>query len=256
MNRLSNNGVIAIVFDLDQTIGDFGAVGMLKDCVDNLYAMLRLNKLSNKNAFDMFDLFPEMFRYNIFDILNQIKKINNVILNVKVYIYTNNNKNKEWVQLIADYMSYKLGFNVFTYIVAAYKVDNIQIEARRTTYEKTLEDLLTCTGLTKHDKICFIDDIYHPKMRRPNIYYINIAPYTHAYDFNNIVKKYHSKYLTSIIPLNNLTHFMNKQGYFISNTTKSINDIENDKHNSVTLSKCITNFIINNGKGYDINKHV
>ena len=248
MNRLSNNRIIAIVFDLDQTIGDFGAICMLKDCVDHLLITLKLNKLSNKNAFDMFDLFPEIFRYNIFDILKQINKINNVLSNVKLYIYTNNNKNKEWVQLIADYMSYKLGFNVFTYIVAAYKVDNIQIEAGRTTYEKTLEDLLTCTGLTKHDRICFIDDIYHAKMRRQSIYYINIAPYTHAYNFNNIVKKYHSVYLTSIIPINHFMNFINNNGYSITNNIKSITEIENDTHNSITLSNCINNFILNNGK--------
>ena len=248
MNRLFNNRTVAIVFDLDQTLGDFGAICMLKDCVDHLYIMLKLNKLSNKNVFDMFDLFPEMFRYNMFDILNTINRLNDVVPNVKMYIYTNNNKNKEWVQLIANYISYKLGFNVFTYIVAAYKVDNIQIEPGRTTYEKTLEDLLACTGLTKNDRICFIDDIYHAKMRRPNIYYINIAPYTHGYSFTNIVKKYHSKYLTSVIPISNFIHFINIHGYYIDHNTKSIIEIENDTHNSNTLSQCITSFITNNRK--------
>ena len=106
MNRLSNNRTIAIVFDLDQTIGDFGAIGMLKDCIDHLYIMLKLPKLSNKNMFDMFDLFPEIFRYNILDILRQINRFNKVV-NVKVYIYTNNNKHRsldimimKWVELI------------------------------------------------------------------------------------------------------------------------------------------------------------
>ena len=247
MNRLSNNRTIAIVFDLDQTIGDFGAIGMLKDCVDSLYTMLKLNKLSNKNMFDMFDLFPEIFRDNIFDILNQINKVNKK-LNVKVYIYTNNNKTKDWTQLIADYISYKLGVNIFTYIIAAYKVDNIQIEPGRTTYEKTLEDLIRCTGLTKNDRICFIDDVYHAKMRRPNIYYINIAPYIHSFNFTNIVEKYHSRYLTSIIPINHFIRFINDFGYSINNTTKSSKDIENDIHNGVTLSNCINKFIINNAK--------
>ena len=246
MNRLSNNRTIAIVFDLDQTIGDFGAIGMLKDCVDNLYITLKLNKLSDKNVFDMFDLFPEIFRDKIFNILNQINKFNQVLFNVKVYIYTNNNKHKDWTQLIADYISYKLGVNVFTYIVAAYKVDNIQVEPGRTTYEKTLEDLLRCTGLTKSDRICFIDDVYHSKMRRPNIYYINISPYIHAYNFTSIVEKYHSRYLTSIISITNFKQFINNSGYYINNTTKSAKDIENDIHNSVTLSNCINRFIINN----------
>lgn len=247
MNRLSNNRTIAIVFDLDQTIGDFGAIGMLKDCIDHLYIMLKLPKLSNKNMFDMFDLFPEIFRYNILDILRQINRFNKVV-NVKVYIYTNNNKHKDWVQLIADYISYKLGVNVFTYIIAAYKIDNIQIEPGRTTYEKTLEDLLRCTGLTKNDRICFIDDVYHAKMRRPDLYYINIAPYIHSYNFTNMLEKYHSRYLTSIISIGNFIKFINGFGYSIGNTTKSAKEIENDIHNSFTLSTCINKFIINNGK--------
>ena len=244
MNGLSNR-TIAIVFDLDQTIGDFSAISMLKDCVDNLYTILNLNKLSNKNVFDMFDLFPEMFRYNIFNILNQIHIANQVGFKIRVYIYTNNNRHKDWTQLIADYISYKLGFNVFTYIVAAYKVDNVQMEPGRTTYEKTLEDLLRCTGLTNDDRICFIDDVYHHKMRQPNVYYIKIAPYMHAFNFYDMVKKYHTKYLTSI-SIGNFTKFINNLGYSISNNTKTKRDIENDIHNSDTLTNCINRFIRNN----------
>ena len=65
---------------------------------------------------------------------------------------------------------------------------------------------------------------------------------------NNIVKKYHSVYLTSIIPINNFMNFINNQGYSITNNIKTITEIENDSHNSITLSNCINNFILNNGK--------
>ena len=171
----------SIVFDLDETIGFFSQLGCLIDFIELQYAI----KISNKILFDLFDVFHECFRPNIFEIFNFLKHKRNL----NVYIYTNNNGGKKWVNSIRNYIEHKIKSNIFNKTICAWKVDNIIIEPKRTTYEKTYDDFINCTN-TSHRKILFIDDYLHTGMNHSSVKYILVNQYYHIYDKETMLKKY------------------------------------------------------------------
>ena len=57
----------------------------------------------------------------------------------------------------------------------------------RTTHDKTHNDLIRCTKIPSNTEICFIDDMFHPKMANDNIYYINLKPYYYDLVFDDMI---------------------------------------------------------------------
>ena len=198
-----NKPTIAFVFDLDQTLGEFNEISMFIESVSRYRAENKYPSLNNTMKFAILDLFPQVFRPDIFNILNKIKFAtrNNIHArrkNVNIYMYTNNQGDKEWPQLIADYFQYKLGYKVFDYVIAAFKnYKNEPVEKCRTTHEKTIGDFFACTKLpSSATQICFVDDLVHSGMRTDNVYYININPYHFSYSFFDMsVKYYHMLFI-------------------------------------------------------------
>ena len=137
-----NKPTIAFVFDLDQTLGEFNEISMFIESVSRYRAENKYPSLNNTMKFAILDLFPQVFRPDIFNILNKIKFAtrNNIHArrkNVNIYMYTNNQGDKEWPQLIADYFQYKLGYKVFDYVIAAFKnYKNEPVEKCRTKGKK------------------------------------------------------------------------------------------------------------------------
>ena len=200
-----------VVFDLDETIGCFTQLGYVWDCLQIYYN----NKLTQHDFNKLCGLFPAYFRKNIISIFKYLstKKVN-------IIIYTNNNGPKTWTHLIKNYIEYKVGKNIFDKVIGAYKANGVQIEKLRTTYEKTYDDLLRCTHLSKKHKFLFFDDVEHPKMHHHNIVYTKLKPYIYIYsksDIINIIKDKFIKhddneiepYLNSCI--NVLKHNINKR---------------------------------------------
>jgi hypothetical protein len=118
-------------------------------------------------------------------------------------------------------------------VICAFKINGKQIEMCRTTHEKTLDDLIKCTKLPENTQICFLDDLFHPKMSCENVYYIKLQPYTNEISFAEVLKRFiNSKVGKSIIKDNNgfyewMTNQMSKYQYDFVEKTKD--DYEIDK---------------------------
>jgi hypothetical protein len=54
---------------------------------------------------------------------------------------------------------------------------------------KTHADLIKCTKLPEETQICFLDDVFYPDMSNEKIYYINVKPYTHDLEFNDMINR-------------------------------------------------------------------
>jgi len=175
-----------VVFDLDETLGHFVELGIFLDCLENILK----KKLSDKEFFELIDLFPEFVRPNIIPILKLIvsKKKENVCS--KIMIYTNNQGPKEWALRIKKYFEHKLKTQIFDQVIAAYQVHGKQVELCRTTHDKSYDDFLACTKLPKSTRVCFLDDQYHSKMEHDNVVYINLKPYWYTLPFDEMAKRY------------------------------------------------------------------
>ena len=110
----------------------------------------------------------------------------------KIYIYTNNQCPKTWVQSICHFFQYKLNIltpSLFDQIIGAFKIGNKCVELGRTSNQKSLEDLISCTLLPKTAEICFIDDTEFSQMKQDRIYYIRPRPYFHGLSLEEMMSR-------------------------------------------------------------------
>lgn len=171
----------AIVFDLDETLGHFSQLYFFLNLVKSY---LNLNKNNEKQVFfNLLDDFPEFLRTDIIKLLTIIKNKKKAGLCDYVMIYTNNNGPKEWAELIKDYLHYRLNYELFDRIIAAFKINNKVIEVCRTSHGKSYKDFINCTRLPNNTKVCFFDDQCHEDMEHDNVVYINLKPYTYNVPF-------------------------------------------------------------------------
>ena len=185
-----------VVFDLDETLGNFVELGMFCDSLENFTK----KNISKEHFFQLIDLFHECLRPDIINILAYLKEKKRQGVCEKIMIYTNNQGPRGWSENISRYFDNKLKTKLFDNIVAAFKVGGKQIEMGRTTHDKTVKDLVNCTKIPENTKICFLDDQYHPYMKHSNVYYINIKPYTFEFLFNEMAERYYSKYKNMLPP--------------------------------------------------------
>ncbi len=148
-----------IVFDFDNTIGDFKQV---------IYV---LNK-TKTDYIEIFNKLYECFRPNIFNIFEDIikykttNKINSVIL------YSNNN-NEQFVNMVVNYIHEKVNYKLFDKIIT-------MCNPKRITTNKNMNDLINCSGdlITNNTKICFIDDKTYIDMKNnKQVFYIRCEKY-------------------------------------------------------------------------------
>jgi hypothetical protein len=180
-NFFYNNVPNVIVFDMDETLGSFIDLDILWKYLKN---KMDFNKL--------LDIYPEFLRYGILCILNFIykKKIKGKC--DKIFIYTNNKCLYDFVDLISNYFSYKLGILkndpiLFDQIIRSFKINNKIIEINRTTRYKTYNDFIRCTSLPKNTRICFIDNNYFSFMKNSYVYYIQPLSYHHHLSKEQII---------------------------------------------------------------------
>ena len=193
-----------IIFDVDETLGYFSQLGSFIDAI-SFY-----NKDFSGSVFERFneilDLFPEFVRPKMIEILKYIheKKVNGTCSGV--FIYTNNQGPRSWVQHIAKYFDYKVGNverndsdSLFDKIIAAYMINGKIVEPGRTSQNKTYDDLLRITGISPHSEVCFVDDLNHPEMRHENVLYLNVKPYVKTLSANEMIRRYLKSPLASTI---------------------------------------------------------
>ena len=195
-----------IVFDVDETLGYFSQLGSFIDAI-SFY-----NKDFSGSVFERFneilDLFPEFVRPKMIETLKYIheKKANGKCSGL--FIYTNNQGPRSWVQHIAKYFDYKVG-NIernhnetnplFDKIIAAYMINGKVIEPGRTSQNKTYDDLLRITGISPQAEVCFVDDLNHPDMRHENVLYLNVKPYVKTLSTDEMIQRYLKSPLASTI---------------------------------------------------------
>lgn len=164
---------IVVVFDLDETLGSFTQLGVLKDVIENY----EKRNLSQEEFNELVDKHQEFIRPGILEILSYVVKQRTKGYCDAIMIYTNNQGPKVWCETISKYFSYKIGTKVFDQIIAAFMIDGHRVEPGRTSHEKAYNDFIRCTRLPKTTEVCFIDDIEHSHMRHENVYYVNVKPY-------------------------------------------------------------------------------
>lgn len=193
-----------IVFDVDETLGYFSQLGSFMDALSFYYKDFSGSVFERFN--EILDLFPEFIRPKMIEILKYIyeKKANGKCRGV--FIYTNNQGPRSWVQHIAKYFDYKVGNvdgNLFDKIIAAYMINGKVVEPGRTSQSKTYDDLLRITGISPHAEVCFVDDLNHPDMRHENVLYLNVRPYVKTLPVAEMIQRYLQSSLSkNIIPQN------------------------------------------------------
>ena len=179
-----------VVFDLDETLGYFMELGMFWDALKTYIKHKDLKLSMDQHMFNnVLDMYPEFLRPDIIEILNYIKKKKDKNHCDKLMIYTNNQGPVEWAKYIMTYFETKINNKIFDQIIAAFKVRGKRVELCRTTHMKTHLDLIKCTKLPEDTQICFLDDVFYPDMSNENIYYINVKPYIHDLDFNEMISR-------------------------------------------------------------------
>lgn len=211
-----------VVFDLDETLGCFIQISILWNALEKYYG----HNLFSDHFFEILNIFPDFFRPNILNILDFIHKKKMSKKCNKIIIYTNNQGAKSWVKMISDFFDKKLGYIVFDNIIGAYKINGKQIEPKRTSHEKSVEDLISCTDIPPDSEICFIDDLYHPLMDKENVSYINIKPYHYSMPYKDMASKYYRLILNKN---NNVTISENDFVNFIVNYMKKYDYIVKNK---------------------------
>ena len=179
-----------VVFDLDETLGSFVQCGIFWDSLTNYVTQKNKKYLTQTNFDEILDLYPEFLRPNIINILNYLKTKKQTNCCQKMMIYTNNTGSSEWARYIVKYFENKLNYVLIDQIISAFKINNKHIELCRTTHNKTHNDLIKCTKIPLNTEICFIDDMFHPKMATDNVYYINIKPYYYDLQFEEMLNRF------------------------------------------------------------------
>lgn len=192
-----------VVFDLDETLGSFGDLYLLWSGIQHI-----LPKYTDFYSFT--DIYPEFLRYGILSILQFIYEKKQKGECYKMYIYTNNQCPKNWVQSISDYFKYKLKIlekpELFDDIIRAFKIGNKCVELSRTSHQKIHADLISCTLLPKSTEICFIDDMEFSQMKQDKVYYICPRPYFHGLSLTDILTRLYSFFREKMIPNHELIY--------------------------------------------------
>ena len=180
----------------------------------------------------MIDIFPEILRPKILKLLKYLKNQKKKQNCQKVVIYTNNVGPNEWVNTIKGYLEYKLKGSLFDKIIRAYKIDNIQIEPKRTTYDKTYEDLIRCMNVDEIKHVCFIDDQKHPMIDDQRVESLHIPPYFKDYkSYDIITRLLNSPFKNSFTDINEMIHFISDNYHtekYFNNNDVMYNVIDDD----------------------------
>lgn len=207
-NKCVTNTNKIVVFDLDETLGYFSQFGIfwntLKRYIHSKPLLSEKVKIDQTLFNKTLDLYPEYLRPNIINILAYLKKQKMKNHCSQLMIYTNNQGPNEWASYLQEYFETKLGgYKLFNQLIRAFKVGNERVEICRTSHNKSHEDLIRCTKIPETTQICFLDDVFHPEMENPNVYYINVKPYIHDLPISEII----SRFIKNISNINE--HFIN-----------------------------------------------
>lgn len=188
-NRVCSNTVPnAIAFDLDETIGSFSDFY-------SIWARLEPSMKTQPIFEEILDLYPEFLRVGFFAILRYVFMKQESGNCLPIYIYTNNQcEDISWIYKLVDYLESRVfpgkTVKLFARPIFAFKIKGKVVEKNRTTHEKTYKDFVKCSMLSTSSELCFIDDLYHKKMKHPRVYYIQPPPYVHSLSHKEVVDRF------------------------------------------------------------------
>jgi hypothetical protein len=176
-----------VVFDLDETLGYFGEFGRFCILIDEYYKNIdKSYSIFN----ELMDLYPEFVRPSMFIILKFLLQKKKEGKCQAIMIYTNNTGERKWVEHIKGYFEHKLNSKIFEQIISAFKVNGKVVEINRTSHDKSIDDFFRCTKLPHDIEICFIDDLFHPKMENDNVYYIHVKEYKYILPSDELINRF------------------------------------------------------------------
>lgn len=221
-----------IAFDLDETLGSFADLEILWSSLQHF-----TKKYEPINFNSILDLYPEFLRYGIIHILEFLLQKKQSGQCKKIYIYTNNQCNHNWVDLISKYFTYKLGINtnLFDQIIRAFRIGNKRIEPCRTSTSKTYSDFIRCTLLPEKTEICFVDNYEYNNMKKERVYYIQPYSYYHHLSTDEIIQRFVNSDIYSQLTYNGDKRILHQfiADYFlkrdhITNGNPMIRDLKRD----------------------------
>ena len=114
---MSSNDRKMVVFDLDETLGQFVEVGMFWDALKYVTDMTE----NESDFFRVMDVFPEFLRPKIMDILEHLVDMRkkNICQSVMYILIT---RVEKLGKTNASYFDHKLQYRLFDHIIAAFKV--------------------------------------------------------------------------------------------------------------------------------------
>lgn len=160
-----------IVFDFDETIGYFEQI---------IDIIKHTKKTSKIEVFEFFNLFPLVFRTNIFEIFNYIVRLKREKKIKSVILYSNNN-NEVFIGYVLSYIHEMINYPLFDLTISLNQTHN---------KNKNLSDLLKYSNglLNKKSSIFFIDDKEYDHMKSIK-YYIKCESYKYIYSNSSIKDK-------------------------------------------------------------------
>lgn len=188
-----------IVFDLDETLGQFSQLGYIIHALE----FCTKQNITEKQTFQILDIYSNFIRPQMLKILEYIKQkkieINSKSLSkttptLKVIIFTNNQGPKAWAEQLSRYFNQKMNYTLFDDVIGAFKVQDTIQDPRRTSNSKRHMDIMRIMECSSRSQILFFDDVYHPEMNVPNVTYIHLDPYTYQYKPQEIIELYVRKF--------------------------------------------------------------
>ena len=200
-----------VVFDVDETLGNFAQFSLFCHVLEDYF---NKQDITYRHFNDLVDLYPEIIRPSMLRILEYIRKKKNAGVCSKVMIYTNNMGPDKWVGHIRQYFEYKLRAMVtppatsddlaivpplFGHTIGGFKSQSQSAVApassgdafpQRSTKEKTVREFIRCSRMPPDIEICFLDDVYHPKMKDERVYYIKLQAYHFHIPFHMFVIRF------------------------------------------------------------------
>jgi hypothetical protein len=187
-----------IVFDLDETLGAFGEMFLMWSALEPYMGFMDKNMIFR----ELLELYPEFLRPGVLSILEFLNYKKKAGLCSSIFLYTNNQCPKEWVDLILQYFEERLKSpDLFDKVVYAFKINNKIVEPLRTSHSKIYSDLIRCTLMPRHSELCFIDNTYHRKMDHDRVYYIQPKSYEHGLLPEEIIGRFMKKWLIFPLPI-------------------------------------------------------
>ena len=208
-----------VVFDLDETLGSFTDLDVLWNA--------RLMDHTQTNFNQLLDLYPEFLRTGILDIIEFLYHKKEAGVCYRLYIYTNNQRSKKWTYMIIRYIEDRLVTpGLFDQVIGAFKVNNMVMEPRRTSHEKSYSDLIKCSLIPSSSEICFIDDKYFKLMAKDRVYYIQPKSYHHSLTTRDII----DRFVNSDLPISRCSwDELYSKFEYINETEKTDAEIELDR---------------------------